>query len=108
MCILSLCIMKLQVDSNLYNKTIKTCYFVTLQPARLLCPWNSPGKNTGVGSHSLLQGIFPNQGPNRGLLHCRWILYYLAYFSDNSGSPSYLPYLSPRKCLLSYPETLQF
>ena len=38
---------------------------------RLLCPWNSPGKNTGVGSHSLLQGIFPTQGWNLGLLHCR-------------------------------------
>ena len=33
-----------------------------LQPARLLCPWDSPGKNTGVGSRSLLQGIFPTQG----------------------------------------------
>ena len=32
-----------------------------------LCPWNSPGKNTGVGSHSLLQGIFPTQGSNSGL-----------------------------------------
>ena len=41
----------------------------------LLCPWNSPGKHTGVGSHSLLQGIFPTQGPNLGLLHCRQILY---------------------------------
>ena len=38
-----------------------------LQPARLLCPWDSPGKNTGVGSHSLLQGIFPTQGSNPGL-----------------------------------------
>ena len=37
---------------------------------RLLCPWDSPGKNTGVGCHSLLQGIFPAQGPNLGLLHC--------------------------------------
>ena len=35
-----------------------------LQPARLLCPWNSPGKNTSVGSHSLLQRIFPTQGSN--------------------------------------------
>ena len=33
-----------------------------LQPARLLCPWDSPGKNTGVGCHALLQGIFPTQG----------------------------------------------
>ena len=38
-------------------------------------PWNSPGQNTGVGSLSLLQGIFPTQGLNRGLLHCRQILY---------------------------------
>ena len=34
------------------------------QPTRLLCPWNSSGKNTEVGSHSLLQGIFPTQGSN--------------------------------------------
>ena len=46
-----------------------------LQPARLLCPWNFPGKNTGVVSHSLLQGIFPTHGSNPGLLHCRQILY---------------------------------
>ena len=31
-----------------------------------LCPWDSPGKNTGVGSHALLQGIFPTQGSNPG------------------------------------------
>ena len=35
-----------------------------LQPARLLCPWDSPGKNTGVGCHAILQGIFPTQGSN--------------------------------------------
>ena len=33
-----------------------------LKPTRVLCPWNSPGKNTGVGSHSLLQRIFPDPG----------------------------------------------
>ena len=43
-------------------------------PARLLCPWDSPGKNTGVGCHFLLQGIFPTQGLNSGLLLGRWIL----------------------------------
>ena len=43
-----------------------------------LCPWNSPGKNTGVGCHSLLQGIFPTQGLNPDLLHCRQILYCLS------------------------------
>ena len=46
---------------------------------KLLCAWNSPGKNTGTGSHSLLQGIFLTQGWNLGLLHCRWILYQLSY-----------------------------
>ena len=40
-----------------------------LQPTRLLCPWDSPGKNAGVGCHFLLQGIFLTQGSNLGLLH---------------------------------------
>ena len=43
------------------------------KPTRLISPWNSPGKNTGVSSHFLLQGIFPTQESNPGLLHCRWI-----------------------------------
>ena len=38
------------------------------QPMRLLCPWDSPGKNTGVGCHALLQGIFPTQGSNPGIV----------------------------------------
>ena len=42
-------------------------------------PWNSPGQNTGVGSFSLLQGIFPTQGSNPGLPHCRQILYQLSH-----------------------------
>ena len=50
-----------------------------LQPARLLCPWNSPGKNTEAGSHFLLQGIFLTQELNLGLLHCRQILYHLSH-----------------------------
>ena len=50
-----------------------------LQPIRLLCPWNSSGKNTGVVSHSLLQGIFLTQGSNPVLLHCRQILYLLSH-----------------------------
>ena len=40
-----------------------------LQPIRLLCPWDSPGKNTGVGCHDLLQGIFRTQGLNPHFLH---------------------------------------
>ena len=46
---------------------------LTLQPQGLYSPWNSPGQNAGVGSLSLLQGIFPTQGLNPGLLHCRWV-----------------------------------
>ena len=49
----------------------------------LLCLWNSLGKNTRVGSHSLLQRIFLTQGSNLGLLHCRQILYSLSH----QGSP---------------------
>ena len=48
------------------------------QPTRLLCPWDSLGKNTGVGCHVLLQGIFPTQGSNpMSHVSCiaRWILY---------------------------------
>ena len=55
----------------------------SLWPHGLYSPWNSPGHNTGVGSLSLLQGIFPTQGPKLGLLHCRQILYHLSH----QGSP---------------------
>ena len=53
-------------------------------------PWNSPGQNTGVGGVSLLQGIFPTQGLNPGLLHCRWILYQLSH----EGSPRILEWVA--------------
>ena len=46
------------------------------QPTRLLCPLDSPGKNTGVGCHALLQGIFLTQGSNLHLLLGRQILYH--------------------------------
>ena len=55
-----------------------------LEPARLLCPWDSPGKNTEVGYHVLLQGIFLTQGLNPGFLHGRQILYHLSYREVNS------------------------
>ena len=58
------------------------------QPARLLCPWNSPGKNTGVGCHSLLQGIFLTQRLNPGLLHCKQTLYRLSSEGRNRNYPS--------------------
>ena len=55
----------------------------SLRPHGLHSPWNSPGQNTGVGSCSLRLGIFPTQGLNLGLLHCRRILYQLSH----KGSP---------------------
>ena len=51
----------------------------SLRPHELYSPWNFPGQNTGVGSYSLLQGIFPTQGSNPGLPHCRQILYQLSH-----------------------------
>ena len=58
-------------------KTLSHVQFFTTPwtvPARLLHPWDSPGKNPGVGCHFLLQGIFPTQGSNPGLPHCRQML----------------------------------
>ena len=61
----------------------------------LLCrglynPWNFPGQNTGMGSLSLLQGIFPTQGSNPGLPHCGRILYQL----NHQGSPRLLEWVA--------------
>ena len=69
----------------------------SLQPHGLYSPWNSPRQNPGIGSLSLLQGIFPTQELNRGLLHCRWMLYLLSYcsvqFSRSVMSDSLRPHV---------------
>ena len=73
-------------------QSLQSC--LTLQPyglwsARLLCPWDSPGKNTGVGCHALLQGFFPTQGLNPSvlcLLQCRQILYPMSYLGGPTSS----------------------
>ena len=62
----------------------------SLQPHGLYSPSNSPGQNSGVGSLSLLQGIFPTRGSNSGLPHCRQILYQLSY----EGSPRILEWVA--------------
>ena len=79
-------------NNGVYKQESGSCSVISdcvwphgLQPARLLCPWNSPGKNTGVGSRALLQEIFPTQGLNLGLLNCSQIL-------DHLGYPSHLIY----------------
>ena len=70
----------------------------SLQPHGLYSPWNSPGQNIGVGGLSLLQGIFPIQGSNLGLLHCRWILYQLSH----KGSPGILEWVAYPFCSGSF------
>ena len=65
----------------------------------LLCPCNSPGKNTEVGCHSLCQGIFLTQGSNPGPLHCRQILYCLShqgssYLHKHTLSNTLLPFIT--------------
>ena len=64
----------------------------SLRPHGPYSPWNSPGQNTGVGSLSVLWGIFPTQGSNPGLPHCRQIIYQLSY----QGSPIF--HCSAKKC----------
>ena len=66
----------------------KSCLVMSnsLQPHGPYSPWNSPGQNTGVGSLSLLRGLFPTQGWNPGLPYCRQILYQLSH----KGSPRIL------------------
>ena len=61
----------------------------SLRPHGLYSPLNSPGHNTGVGSLSLIQGIFPTQGSNPGLPLCRQILYQLSHM----GSPRILEWV---------------
>ena len=72
-------------NSHIYINTQWSCSGVSnsLQSHELYSPWDSQGQNIGVGSLSLLLGIFPTQGSNPGLLHCRRILYQLSH----NGSP---------------------
>ena len=77
--------------STLNRFESETCSVVSdsLWPHKLYSPWNSPDQDTGVGSLSLLQGIFPTQGSSPGLPHCRWILYQLSH----KGSPRTLEWI---------------
>ena len=68
----------------------------SLRPHGLYSPWNAPGQNTGVGSLSFLQGIFPTQGSNQGLLYCRQILYQLSY-QGSPDQPEMGPDMGPRR-----------
>ena len=67
-----------QINNLLYTSS-RSVVSDSLKPRGLYSPWNSPGKNTGMGSLSLLKGIFPTQGSNPGFQHCRWILHQLSH-----------------------------
>ena len=54
--------------SSVIQLCLTLCNPMDCKPTRLLCPWDFPGRNTGVGCHALLQGIFPTQGSNPHLL----------------------------------------
>ena len=81
---ISLCVKKVEV------KVAQSCLTLCNPMDWGFSPWNSPGQNTGVGSLSLLQGIFPSQGSSPGLPHCRWILYQLSH----KGSPRILEWVA--------------
>ena len=66
-------------EPYVYKSESRSVVSYSLQPQGLYSPWNSPGQNTGMGSLSLLQGIFPTQGSNPGLSHCGQILYQLSH-----------------------------
>ena len=90
-----MCSLKLHFSTLNIGK-IKYLFMIMKVKVAQLCPtlcdpmdyslWNSPGQNTGVGSPSLLHGIFPTQGLSPGLLHCSWILYQL----NHKGRPRIL------------------
>ena len=77
---------------RLKNNIVLSVCSDSLWPHGVSSPWNSPGQNTGLGSLSLLQRIFPTQGLNQGLLHCRQIVYQLSY----EGSPYDSNYLTTK------------
>ena len=90
----------------IWEKKVKVgCSVVSnsLQPHGLYSPWNSPGQNTGVGSLSLLQGVFSTQELKPSILHWRQILYHLSHNGSHKGSlkstgvgsPSLLQWIIP-------------
>ena len=81
-----------QQDTRRWLYVSESCSVVSdsLRPHGLCSPWNSLGQNIEVGSLSFLQGIFPTQGSNPGLLHCRCTVYHLSH----KGSPRILEWVA--------------
>ena len=80
--------------SGIYSRSVKSespsVVSNYLWPHGLYSPWNSPGRNTGLGSLSLLHEMVPTQGSNPDVLHCTWILYQLSH----KGSPRILEWVA--------------
>ena len=74
----------LESESEVAQSCPTLCDPMDCKPTTLLHPWDFPGKSTGMGCHCLLQRIFPTQGSNPGLPHCRQMLYHLSH----QGSPA--------------------
>ena len=111
----------LSLWKSLYLRKLVVCACLATQSCPTLCdpidcslPGSSvhgifPGKNTGVGCHYLLQEIFPNQGSNPGLLHCRRILYQLSHgLASNPSSPPIRSILQLPSEVLSAPKAARF
>ena len=78
--LVGLCVcVSMHVGVCMYSLLSDSLWSRGLWLARLLCPWNFPGKNTGIGSHSLLQWIVLTQGSNLGLLHWQADSWSLSY-----------------------------
>ena len=90
--------MKVKNESEVAQSCPTLCDPMDCSPPGSFVHGDSPGKNTGVGCHALLQGIFPTQGSNPGLPHCRQILYCLSH----QGNPQ----LGPKVQLHSFPTSL--
>ena len=86
----SSCLFSLQYSAIESESEIFSVMSDSLWPCGLQSPWNFLGQNTGVGTLSLLQGIFPTQGLSPDLLHCTWILYQLSH----KGSPRILEWVA--------------
>ena len=91
-----LCERKVKVLVDQSHPTL--CNAMDCSPSGSSVHGDSPGKNTTrVGCHALLQGIFPIQGLDPGLLHCRQILYHLSH----QGSPCYMNITSIKNLLMN-------
>ena len=89
----------LKKNPNFCDSSVPTlCHSMDFIALRLLCPWDSPNKNTGVGSYYILLGIFPTPGiqPRSPALQVFWIFYFLSH----QGSP--FPYCTCLIALLCY------